>query len=83
MPRWDEAAGPPDLAAFAEGACPYHLVPLEPGRIRLGGACGLPVSWQAAGWCPACECWWHQGPAGPVATWTTGQGGKAEAAGWV
>jgi hypothetical protein len=69
-------------AALAEGFCPVHRATLEQGVIRLGGRRGMAERRQAAGWCPACACWWHLAPGGwPVATWAE-PGGKAAAAGW-
>jgi hypothetical protein len=80
---WMNGGAPAEVrAALAEGFCPVHLVTLEQGVIRLGGRRGMPERRRAAGWCPACDCWWHLTPGGwPVATWAQ-SGGKAAAAGW-
>ena len=55
------------LAAYGEGMCPVHSVPLDAGMIR-SGTLAFWAEWMVAGWCPACQGWWHR----PVTQLMTG-----------
>jgi hypothetical protein len=57
------------MAAAAGGACPVHRVRLVPSAVRVPGGAAWP-----AGWCAACEAWWHRPyppsePGGLAVTW--------------
>ena len=86
---WVKYGAPPEpLAAYAEGMCPVHRIPLDEGMFRTGGKGTMPLKWIPGGWCDACAAWWSRlynhspadaliealnGP-GLVATWGPGYG---------
>jgi hypothetical protein len=58
-PRWLDAGAPASaVAAYAEGCCPVHGVPLDAGMVQFGAKAGC-AYWLPAGWCGRCAAWWH------------------------
>lgn len=90
MPQeWVERGVPPEaMAAYFEGVCPVHWVPLAQGMFRVGGKASsgwyATVHWIPGGWCDLCEAWWYRpyGPAeltgdGLCVLWTCPENGAA------